>query len=225
MPVNLALPFEQLGNIVQNKSKQYHTCVLHVWVGWVGVGELQNACLPGAMPQERPVEILKQRLVVQDEEAMTELLKMEGVDEVLAQSDVKELDGVKKTLDRKGAADVQYRTSFLKLARARASSSSASGSTAGLKGFEGKAFPKRYPEVPSDYSAEQFMLLLPPGVKAQKELFHGRWRLFWKSPLRSRSATWQLYGFEGSVKRLAQEAWTIWEAEGGAPCPIEGLLR
>ena len=41
----------------------------------------------------------------------------------------------------------------------------------GLKGFEGKAFPKRYPEVPSDYSAEQFVLLLPPGVKAQKKCF------------------------------------------------------
>jgi len=178
------------------------------------------------MPQEMLVEILKQRLAVQDEEAMAELLKMEGVDEVLAQSDVKELDGVKKALDRKDCADVQYRSSFLKLVKARAASAaSGSACAAGLKGFEGKTFPKNYPEVPSDFSAEQFMMILPPGVKAQKELFHGRWRLFWKEPLRSRSATWQLYGFEGAVKRLAQEAWAIWEAEGGAPCPIQGLMK
>ena len=185
-----------------------------------------SARLPGPISEDKLVEILKQRLQVQDEEAMAELIKMEGVDEVLSKADVKELDEVKKSLDKKDCADEQYRSSFLKLVKARAASAaSGSACAAGLKGFEGKTFPKNYPEVPSDFSAEQFMMILPPGVKAQKELFHGRWRLFWKEPLRSRSATWQLYGFEGAVKRLAQEAWAIWEAEGGAPCPIQGLMK
>ena len=88
----------------------------------------------------------------------------------------------------------------------------------------GKTFPKALPADMRLADKDMFNSLLPPGVRAVLETFHGRWRLFWKSPPKSRSLSWDLYTNEGAIKMLLKEAWADYTAKTGEACPFEGLV-
>lgn len=73
-------------------------------------------------------------------------------------------------------------------------------------------------------SREAFTALLPPGVIGRDESFHGRWRIYWKDPPKRRSASWDLYGYEGAMRMLLKETWTEICQLHGVDCPIPGIL-
>ena len=181
--------------------------------------------LPGKMSHEKLIGILRQRLQLEGEEVFSELLTMDGIDEVLERADVQELETTKKKLTRMEASRAEVKDSFMKFARqggGKATSGSSASSSFGLVGFGGRSYGKQFPQEISDtMEADDLVNWLPPGVRVTKEYYHHRWRLYWKEPSqRTRSAAWQLYGFAGAAVKLAKEAWQEWEGQGGQPCPF-----
>lgn len=109
--------------------------------------------------------------------------------------------------------------------RANAGGRASSSRTGGAKPpWRAAAYPKSLPSFTLSFSPAEFDKLLPPGVRSHKEAFHGRWRLFWREGVRrSKSAGWDLHGWEGSVKTLLGEAWREYTARTGLACPFQGV--
>eukprot|EP00972_Heterocapsa_arctica_P101317 14932961-Heterocapsa_arctica.AAC.1 len=87
-----------------------------------------------------------------------------------------------------------------------------------------KKFPRVLPAFAKDFNNQDFNALLPDGLRASKEAFHGRWRLYWVDSAKSRSATWALHGWEGSIQLLLKEAWRDYENWTGHACPFGAAL-
>lgn len=88
--------------------------------------------------------------------------------------------------------------------------------------LRGRVYPKVLPKFAEAFSKEQFNALLPPGVWAHKEAYHGRWRIFWPAPDRkSRSASWDLHGSESAISTLLRDAWLDFTSRTGVECPFK----
>lgn len=106
------------------------------------------------------------------------------------------------------------------------SSRGTSGRAAPQPPWRAAQYPKALPSFAQTFSVSEFERLLPPGIKVSKESFHGRCRLFWREgPRRSRSAGWDLHGWEGSIRLLLRHAWADYCKRTGFACPIPGVLR
>ena len=191
--------------------------------------------MTGPMPDADLAGILANRVNYMKNDILQELLQLDGVEECLQESDKKDMqklmehgmiedkDTIQFSEDLK-----EFRKKHCPAAKAGArrgqqgaASSSSSGSHIMVGG---KRFASSLPSFAEDFSALEFNALLPDGVRAAKEAFHGRWRLYWADGTKSRSATWALHGWEGSIKLLLREAWQDHETWTGHACPWGAAL-
>lgn len=135
-------------------------------------------------------------------------MSLDGIGEALERADKDELSNIA------GEAKKCEGDRSLAKAAKRAKASSA---------LQGKRFPKGLLDLSQRLSKAEFDALLPPGVRGVCEAFHGRYRVYWSSPPRTRSATWDLHGNAGAAMTLLSEAWGEFESRAGVPCPIPGM--
>ena len=191
----------------------------------------------GPMPEAAVANILATRLAYMRDEILQELLEIDGVEDCLQESDKKDL----QKIARDGQIDTNETKEFakqLKEHRARHREAQPPVQSRGRgkgKGkcsraesdsvmVGGKRFSKALPAFTSDFSPAMFNAILPPGIRSAKESYHGRWRIYWTHGGKSRSATWDLYGWQGSIKLLLREAWTDFGNRSGEECPFSGVI-
>lgn len=158
------------------------------------------------------------------DDGMSELFDLDGIEEVLEATEKKDLEALKKAQKVSRAEFDEFQTQL----RAYRESTSKRGQSTAKKAkhapFKAKAYPKYLPTFVPGFTREQFTSLLPLGVVGRDESFHGRWRIYWKDPPKRRSASWDLYGFEASIRMLLKEARTEYCQLHGVECPIPGIL-
>lgn len=177
--------------------------------------------LPGEMPVENLCNILARREEYHLNDVLHELMSIETFHDAIDSCDKDALKELKKSAY---VETEELRTFRRDLSSLRASVPSSSGRRKKVGAADqpkSRVYPKVLPEFSSSFTKEAFQALLPPGIRVTKEAFHGRWRLFWTGQRKSRSATWDLHGFEGSIRMLLSEAWADHTARTGAPCPFK----
>lgn len=172
------------------------------------------------------MKMLARRSECTPTDVLHELLSLEGVQDCLEASEKKDLQGMQEEGEKTAKAATEFWSELrgMRERRKGSATSSSSSHAAGASGFGKKRYPKECPAFDSSLTLEVMNSLLPPGVRATQEAFHGRWRLYWKGPpAKSRSATYELYGYGGAARRLLREACQDFEEVRGTPCPISGL--
>jgi hypothetical protein len=181
------------------------------------------------MPDSDLASILAHRLGYLKNDILQELLQLDGVEECLQESDKKDTQKLKEEgmIENRGARQFsedlrQFRKKRCpppKQQAGRGKKGAASVASSSHITVGGKRFTRALPPFAADFSNQDFNDLLPDGVRAAKEAFHGRWGLFWVDGAKSRSATWALHGWGGSIKLLLKEAWLDYETWTGHACP------
>lgn len=163
--------------------------------------------------------ILARRLDNGRGDVVQQLVSLDGIGEALEKADRDELSNIA------GAAmkcDIEREEFVGELAQLRAQAKAANRAKASAS-LQGKRFPKGLPDLSQRLSKSEFDALLPPGVRGVCEAFHGRYRIYWSTPPRTRSATWDLHGHRGAAMMLLTGAWAEFVARTGVPCLIGGI--
>lgn len=175
---------------------------------------------PGEMPVEELCHILSRREEYHLNDVLHELMSIETFHDAIEACDKEALKDLKKNAYSETEEVRAFRRDLSAL-RASIPSSSRRKKPRTEETSRAKVYPKTLPAFSGRFTKEQFQALLPPGVRVTKEAFHGRWRLFWTCQRKSRSATWDLHGFEGSIRLLLSEAWADHTSRTGMPCPFK----
>lgn len=176
--------------------------------------------LRGEQPGEKFIEIFaKRQLHLAEDSSLQKLLEIDGIEEVLEACDKKTIESMREQAQRseEGASEFAAQVAEYRKANSKATAASR---RAQVDAFRGKAFPKRLPQFNSSLTKAHFDSLLPPGYRSHPEAFHGRWRIYCRDPLRSRSMSWELHGYESSAKLLLADAWAEFSGRTGAECPF-----
>lgn len=195
-------------------------------------GNLRSRAIQTAPPagKQQPndmVRILESRLSIGQGDSIDELLAFEGIESCTENCDKKGLKAMREHHDAHEVEKAGFAKELHELrAQANTSTRNAGGGKKPPPAYEGKRFPKALPPPPPSEILDkgEFNSLLPPGIRVVPERIHGRWRMFWSSQTKSRSASWDLYGHEGCVRLLLREAWCDWTARTGQACPIAGVV-
>lgn len=154
------------------------------------------------------------------DDSLGELLNMEGIDEVMQDSDKKDL----QHLQARDAASKKEASEFMSDFVALRAEQRASSKKAAKPPWRAAQYPKVLPRFVEAFTVQDFEKILPPTVRVSREAFHGRWRLFWKEGKRSKSAGWDLHGWDGAIRLLLVAAWQDYRDKTGFDCPIQGVL-
>lgn len=183
----------------------------------------------GEIPDNDLIQYMQGRVNYMRDDLLADFLELDGVEEVLQESDKRELTALRKT-GKVECAEVKqylqelndYRASLYG-AGVSGGSSSSSLAKRPRPPWKAKQYPKQLPEIAASMCNDDLNKLLPPGFRACKESFHGRWRLFWVGEKRSKSAGWDMHGWKGSIHLLLRAAWDDYKLREGHECPMTGL--
>lgn len=178
-----------------------------------------SARAQGELLENDLVAILSKRLDNTRGDVVQQLVSMDGIGDALERADRGELSNIAGEAKKNEGEREEFAGELSKL-RTQAKAAKRAKACSAL---QGKRFPKGLPDLSQRLSKTEFDALLPPGVRGVCEAFHGGYRIYWSSPPRTRSATWDLHGNAGAAMTLLSEAWGEFEARTGVPCPIPGI--
>lgn len=194
-------------------------------IQWAGVSLPQPRTCTRGTADDEVMKTLARRAECNSTDVLHQLLALEGVQDCLEASEKQDLQSMREEGEKTASTSREFWAELRAMKAKRNPSQPSSSSQAACKtAASKKRYPKECPPIDGGFSLDMMNPLLPPGVMACQEAFHGRWRLYWKGPpAKSRSATYELYGYGGAARRLLREVWLDHEEVPGTPCPFAGL--
>lgn len=159
------------------------------------------------------------------DDILFELLNMEGIDEVMQDSDKKDLQHLqaRDAASKKEASE--FMSDFVALRAEQRASSKKAAKPPPPPGAR-PSTPRFFLASPRPSQSRSSRRSCPRRCALVVRPFHGRWRLFWKEGKRSKSAGWDLHGWDGAIRLLFVAAWMRqdYRDKAGFDCPIQGVL-